>query len=75
MGESTPSRECAVHQLTKDRDARVETLALFAQAIYLLFAAVYVCKETVEHLLLSYGQEGREGHHHHAGDDASGVIG
>jgi hypothetical protein len=57
------------------RNARVEALALFAQAVYLLFTAVYVCKETFEHLLLSFGQEGREGHHHHSGDEASGIVG
>jgi hypothetical protein len=36
---------------------------------------VYVCKETLEHLLLEFGQEGREGHHHHAGDEAAAVTG
>ncbi len=44
---------------------RIETLALFAQAIYLIFASVYVCKETVEHILLSLG----DGHHHHRMDE------
>ena len=54
------------------RNARVETLALFAQAIYLIFSSVYVCKEAVEHLLLSAG----EGHyHHHPFDDEFGVDG
>ena len=38
---------------------------MFAQAVYLMFSSVYVCKETVEHLLLSSG----EGHHHHHSDD------
>ena len=47
------------------RNARLETLAVFAQSIYLIFASVYVCKEAVEHMLLSHG----EGHHHHRGDD------
>ncbi|KZT54481.1 hypothetical protein CALCODRAFT_13243 [Calocera cornea HHB12733] len=42
---------------------RVETVALFAQSIYLIFAAVYVCKETVEHVILSGGGD----HHHHTG--------
>ena len=37
---------------------------MFAQAVYLMFSSVYVCKETVEHLLLSSG----ESHHHH-GDE------
>jgi len=34
--------------------------------VYLIFASVYVCKEAVEHLLLSHG----EGHHHHRGDES-----
>lgn len=38
---------------------------LFAQAVYLMFSAVYICKETIEHLLLAAGSS----HHHHAGDD------
>jgi hypothetical protein len=41
---------------------------MFAQAVYLMFSSVYVCKETVEHLLLSSG----EGHHHHHGDEIEG---
>lgn len=48
-------------------NGRMETVLMFAQAVYLMFSAVYVCKETVEHLLLSAG--GQEGHHHHAGDE------
>jgi len=44
---------------------------MFAQAVYLMFSSVYVCKETVEHLLLSAG--GGEGHHHHHGDEDEGV--
>ena len=43
----------------------------FAQSVYLIFTAVYVCKETVEHILLSSG----EGHHHHHGDEATSVLG
>ena len=43
----------------------METLAFFAQSVYLIFAAVYVCKEALEHMLLSHG----EGHHHHRGDE------
>ncbi|KAI0043057.1 hypothetical protein FA95DRAFT_1499203 [Auriscalpium vulgare] len=50
---------------------RVETVALFTQAVYLMFSAVYVFKETVEHLLLSAG----EGHHHHSGDEEVGLLG
>lgn len=48
-------------------NGRMETVLMFAQAVYLMFSSVYVCKETVEHLLLSAG--GQEGHHHHAGDE------
>ena len=48
------------------RNTRLETLAVFAQSLYLIFASVYVCKEALEHLLLSHG----EGHHHHRGDEA-----
>lgn len=44
---------------------------MFAQAVYLMFSSVYVCKETVEHLLLSAG--GGEGHHHHHGDEEVGL--
>ncbi|EIN14641.1 hypothetical protein PUNSTDRAFT_96639 [Punctularia strigosozonata HHB-11173 SS5] len=52
-------------------NARVETVFLFAQTVYLIFASVYVCKETVEHLLLSAG----EGHHHHSGDEEINLTG
>ncbi|KAI0791460.1 hypothetical protein BC629DRAFT_1593070 [Irpex lacteus] len=48
-------------------------LAAYAQAVYLLFASVYVCKETVEHLLLSAGEG--EGHHHHHGDEVTDIFG
>lgn len=53
------------------RNGRVETVLMFAQAVYLMFSSVYVCKETVEHLLLSSG--GGEGHHHHHGDEEVGL--
>ena len=43
----------------------------FAQSVYLIFTSVYVCKEAVEHLLLSVG----DGHHHHPGDEDSGTGG
>jgi len=33
-----------------------------------MFSAVYVCKETVEHVLLSAGEAG---HHHHADDESA----
>ena len=38
---------------------------MFSQAVYLMFSSVYVCKETVEHVLLSAGPSGGEKHHHH----------
>ena len=53
------------------RKGRVETVLMFAQAVYLLFSSVYVCKESVEHLLLSAGAG--EGHHHHHGDEEVGL--
>ncbi|KIM36363.1 hypothetical protein M413DRAFT_449239 [Hebeloma cylindrosporum] len=52
---------------------RVETVLMFAQAVYLMFSSVYVCKESVEHLLLSAG--GGEGHHHHRGDEEVALVG
>ncbi|KAI0372535.1 hypothetical protein BV20DRAFT_964137 [Pilatotrama ljubarskyi] len=52
-------------------NARIETVMTFAQSVYLIFTSVYVCKETLEHLLLSSG----EGHHHHHGDEVSSVFG
>lgn len=48
---------------------RVMTVFMFAQAVYLLFSAVYVCKETIEHILLAAG----DGHHHHPGEDDSWI--
>lgn len=42
---------------------------MFAQAVYLMFSSVYVCEETVEHLLSSSG----EGHRHHHGDEVEGL--
>lgn len=53
------------------RTRRLETVALFAQVVYLMFSAVYVFKETVEHVLLSAG----EGHHHHSGDEDVELLG
>ena len=49
----------------------METVALFAQVVYLMFSAVYVFKETIEHVLLSAG----EGHHHHPGDEDIETLG
>ena len=52
-------------------NARVETVALFAQVVFLMFSAVYVFKEALEHLLLSAG----DGHHHHPGDESPDAYG
>ena len=51
-------------------NARLETLALFAQSIYLVFASIYICKETVEYVLLTANEAGEAHHHHHHGSDA-----
>ncbi|KAJ7438447.1 hypothetical protein FB451DRAFT_1378185 [Mycena latifolia] len=51
--------------------ARALPVLLFAQSVYLMFSAVYVCKEALEHLLLS--ASAGDGHHHHAGDEAAGI--
>jgi len=52
------------------RQQRMEVVGLFAQVVYLLFSAVYVCKETVEHLLLTSG----DSHHHHRTDEYEKFI-
>ncbi|KAK4050174.1 hypothetical protein OIO90_005156 [Microbotryomycetes sp. JL221] len=44
-------------------DQRIVTLSHFSQAIYLLFSAIYVCKESVEHVLLLHGASEGEGAH------------
>ena len=44
---------------------------MFAQSVFLMFSSVYVCKEMLEHLLLSVG----EGHHHHRGDEDVDILG
>ncbi|KAG6843805.1 hypothetical protein H0H87_000230, partial [Tephrocybe sp. NHM501043] len=54
-------------------NAPVQTVSMFGQAVYLMFSSVYVCKETLEHLLLSAGNA--EGHHHHHGDEDESVVG
>ncbi|KAF7338014.1 hypothetical protein MVEN_02025300 [Mycena venus] len=51
--------------------ARAQPVFLFAQSVYLMFSAVYVCKEALEHLLLSASTG--DGHHHHAGDEEAGI--
>ncbi|GAA5982850.1 hypothetical protein JCM11641_004648 [Rhodosporidiobolus odoratus] len=42
---------------------RLVTLAQFAQAVYLLFSAVYVCKESIEHVLLLHDPQDVDGAH------------
>ncbi|KAJ3967854.1 hypothetical protein EV361DRAFT_1006146 [Lentinula raphanica] len=54
-------------------NARIETVLQFAQSVYLMFASVYVCKETVEHVLLSAGSDAHH-HHHHHGDHEEDII-
>ncbi|KAF7297091.1 hypothetical protein MIND_00942000 [Mycena indigotica] len=51
--------------------ARAQPVLLFAQSVYLMFSAVYVCKEALEHLLLS--ASAGDGHHHHTGDEFDGI--
>lgn len=46
-----------------NRTQRLVTLSHFSQSIYLLFSAVYVCKESVEHVLLLHGGTEAEGAH------------
>ncbi|GAA6064317.1 hypothetical protein JCM10212_006004 [Sporobolomyces blumeae] len=43
--------------------SRLPTLSHFSQSIYLLFSAVYVCKESIEHVLLLHGPDEGEGAH------------
>ncbi|GJN92852.1 hypothetical protein Rhopal_005890-T1 [Rhodotorula paludigena] len=43
--------------------ARLVTLSHFSQAVYLLFSAVYVCKESIEHVLLLHGPQEASGAH------------
>ncbi|GAA6014274.1 hypothetical protein JCM10207_005405 [Rhodosporidiobolus poonsookiae] len=42
---------------------RLITLSHFSQAVYLLFSAVYVCKESVEHVLLLHDPQDFDGSH------------
>ncbi|GAA5866870.1 hypothetical protein JCM8547_003902 [Rhodosporidiobolus lusitaniae] len=42
---------------------RLITLSHFSQAVYLLFSAVYVCKESVEHVLLLHDPQDLDGSH------------
>ena len=37
--------------------SRVTVLSHFTQCVYLIFSAVYVCKESIEHVLLLHGPE------------------
>ncbi|KAJ7723978.1 hypothetical protein DFH07DRAFT_1004973 [Mycena maculata] len=69
MGVAIPHLSLAVSK--PYASARALPVLLFAQAVYLMFSAVYVCKEALEHLLLS--ASAGDGHHHHAGDEAAGI--
>lgn len=65
------------HQLTQTcascRGGRLHVLSHFAQSIYLLFSAIYISKESVEHvLLLSDAQAGAGAHVHGHGATAVG---
>ncbi|KAI9060095.1 hypothetical protein FKP32DRAFT_1595833 [Trametes sanguinea] len=75
LGHIMPNRLAQLEMRAEMRrpygNVRIETVMTFAQSVYLIFTSVYVCKETVEHLLLSSG----EGHHHHHGDEVSAVFG
>ncbi|GAA5913806.1 uncharacterized protein JCM6883_003999 [Sporobolomyces salmoneus] len=53
---------------------RLSTLSHFSQAIYLLFSAVYVCKESIEHVLLLHGplEDGTDGGGHGSGHGGVG---
>jgi len=64
----SPTRDHALTPLAPARPparspARLVTLSHFSQAVYLLFSAVYVCKESVEHVLLLHGPHDAEGAH------------
>lgn len=37
--------------------SRINTISHFAQCVYLIFSAVYVCKESIEHVLLLHGPD------------------
>ncbi|KAF9518729.1 hypothetical protein BS47DRAFT_1337850 [Hydnum rufescens UP504] len=52
---------------------RVETTASFSQSIYLIFSAVYVLKEAVEHFLLASG-DGEAPHHHRGNEHTAGIA-
>ncbi|KAG6852731.1 hypothetical protein C0991_009469 [Blastosporella zonata] len=73
VGEETPSESERRRIRRPYGNAPVQTVSMFGQAVYLMFSAVYVCKETLEHLLLSAGSA--EGHHHHHGDEDESLVG
>ncbi len=53
---------------------RVSTLLQFVQTIYLLFASVYVLKESVEHALLEGGGSGAHEHAHTHAEAPKGIA-
>ncbi|KAJ7510205.1 hypothetical protein B0H11DRAFT_2415045 [Mycena galericulata] len=69
MGVAIPHLSLAVSK--PYASARALPVLLFAQSVYLMFSAVYVCKEAFEHLLLSASTG--DGHHHHAGEEDAGI--
>lgn len=52
-------------QLIRDSTARFMTLLYFAQSLFLVFAAVYIAKESIETVLLGEGAHSHEGGHGH----------
>lgn len=62
------STNTTLESLISSRNGRLESLSMFAQSVYLIFSAVYICKEAVEHFLLSAGEDAHHhgDHHHHA---------
>lgn len=47
------------------RTARLMTLLYFAQSLFLVFASVYIAKESIETVLLGEGAHGHGGGHGH----------
>jgi hypothetical protein len=51
--------------LTRRRNARLVALLYFVQSLFLLFAAVYIAKESIEQVLLGSGAHEHGGGHSH----------
>lgn len=61
--------------LSSDRPSRFISLLYFAQSLFLVFAAVYIAKESIEQVILgsgahdhAVGGHGHEGSHSHGGE-------